>query len=77
MLEGLLQRCGAAVAHCRDKDTGSSSLRKYPLARALLEVIISLTIELVDSKAGSSQAKEITGRDHSFTHQQTSGLKFY
>ena len=32
VLEGLLQRCGAAVAHCRDKDTGSSSLRKHPLA---------------------------------------------
>ena len=29
VLEGLLQRRGAAVAHCRDKDTGSSTSGKY------------------------------------------------
>ena len=32
VLEGLLQRWGAAVAHRRDKDTGSRSCEKYSLA---------------------------------------------
>ena len=32
VLEGLLQRWGAAVAHCGDKDTGSRSSGKYSLA---------------------------------------------
>ena len=40
VLEGLLQRRGVAVAHCGDKDTGSSS-GKYCLAWALPESSIS------------------------------------
>ena len=31
VLEGLLQRCGVAVVHLKDKGTGSSSSRKYQL----------------------------------------------
>ena len=36
VLEGLLQRWGAAVAHHGDKDTGSRSSEKYSLVWALL-----------------------------------------
>ena len=31
ILTYLLQRWRVAAAHCRDKDTGSSSFQKYPL----------------------------------------------
>ena len=72
MLKGLLQRHGVAVAHHRDRGTGSSSSGKCPLVWALLEDIISSTLEAVDSRA-----KQLTGREHSPTHQQTIGLKFY
>ena len=37
VLEGLLQRQGVAVAHRKDKDTGSRSSGKYSLTWALLE----------------------------------------
>ena len=57
VLEGLLQRRGASMPHCRDKGTRSSSSRKYPLVWALLETTISSTIEPVGSRAGSTQAK--------------------
>ena len=77
VLEGLLQRQGAAVAHRGDGDTGSGSSGKYSLAWALLESTISPTKEPVGSMAGSPQAKGPTERELSPTHQQTNGLKFY
>ena len=77
VLEGLLQRWGVAVAHHRDKDTGSRSSGKYSLAWALPESTISSTKEPVASSAGSPQAKQPTGRALTPTHHQTSGLKFY
>ena len=58
VLEGLLQRWGVAVAHCRDKDTGSRSSGKYSLAWALPESTISPKKEPVASSAGSPQAKQ-------------------
>ena len=70
VLEGLLPRQGVAVAHCRDKDTGSRSSGKYSLAWALLESAISPTKETVASSDGSPQAKQSTGRELCPTHQQ-------
>ena len=46
MLEGLMQRQGAAVAHHGDKDTGSRSSGKYSLVWALSKSTISSTKEL-------------------------------
>ena len=77
MLEGLLKRWGVAVAHRGNKDTGSRSSEKSSLTWALLESAISPTKEPVGSSAGSPQAKQLTGREASPTHQQTSRLKFY
>ena len=77
VLECRLQRRGAAVAHCRDKDMGSRSSGKYSLAWALPESTISPTKEPVASSVGLPQAKQPTGRKLSPTHQQTSRLKFY
>ena len=78
LFKGLLERQGgAAVAHRKDKDTGSRSSGKYSLVWALPESTISLTKEPLGPSAGSPQAKQPTGRELSPTHQQTSRLKFY
>ena len=77
VLEGFLQRRGAAVAHHRDKDTGSRSSGKYSLAWALSESTITPNKEPLCSSAALPQAKQPTGRELSLTHQQTSRLKFY
>ena len=77
VLEGLLQRQGVAVAHRRNKDTGSRSSGKYSLVRALLESAISPTKEPVVFSAGLSQSKQPPGRELSPANQQTSRLKFY
>ena len=77
VLEGLLWRQGAAVAHHGDKDTGSRSSGKYSLVWAFPESAISPTKEPVGSSAGSPQAKQPTGRELSSSNQQTSRLKFY
>ena len=80
VLEGLLQRQGVAVAHRRDKDTGSRSSGKHSLAGALPEWsphTISPTKQPVGSSAGLPQAKQPKRRELSPTHQQGSGLKFY
>ena len=77
VLEGLLQRHRVAVAHCGDKNTDSSSSGKYSLAWVLLEATIIPIQWPVSSNAGKPQAKQPTGREHSFTNQQTSGLKSY
>ena len=76
VLEGLLQRQGAAKAHHGDKDTGSRSSGKYSLAWALPESAISCTKEPVGSSAGSPQAKQPTGRELTPNHQQRRKLKF-
>ena len=47
VLEGLLQRWVVAVAHCRDKDTGSRNSGKYSLAWDPLESSIRPTTEPV------------------------------
>ena len=77
VLEGLLQRWGASVAHCRYKDTSSRSSGKYSLAWAFPKHTISPTKGPVGFSPGSPQAKQPTGRQPSPTHEQTSGLKFY
>ena len=77
VLEGLLQRWWVAMAHHRDKDTGSRSSGKYSLAWAFPESAISPTKEPAGYSAGSPQAKQPTGRELSPTHQLTKGLKFY
>ena len=44
---------------------------EVPLGKwALLEVTMNPTIEPIDSRAGSPQAKQLTRREHSPTHQQ-------
>ena len=63
LLEGLLQRCGLAVAHRGDRDTGSSSPGRGPLEGA-----INPTIEPVAPRAGLPQAKKLKGRDWNPTH---------
>ena len=81
VLEGLLQWQGAAVAHHGDKDTDSRSSGKYSLAWAFLESTVSPTKRPVTSSYRLTsiypQAKHLTGRELTPTHQQTSGLKFY
>ena len=42
-----------------------------------LEAAISPNKQLVGSSAGSSHARQPIGREHSPSHQQTRGLKFY
>ena len=77
VLEGLPQRRGAAVAHYRDKDTGSRGSGKFSLAWALPESTIFPTKEPIGGSAGSPQAKQPTRRELIPIHQQTSRLKFY
>ena len=79
VLEGLLLRWGAAVAHGGNKDTGRDNSREYSLAWALLEAAISsprpnLTQQPVSPSAGTPQAKQWRRRKHSHTHQQTGCL---
>ena len=62
--------------HCRDKNTGGDSSGEYSLVWALLEAAIfsptlGPTQHLLGSSAGTPQAKELTGWEHSPTHQQT------
>ena len=77
LLEGLLQMPGSAVAHFRDGSNGRSSPGRCPLAGVLLNITISPTIETADSRVWFPKAKKITGREHSLTHYQKTGLKFY
>ena len=44
---------------------------------ALSEVTVSPTIESIDSRAGLPRARQLTGKEHSPTHQPTIELKFY
>ena len=57
VLEDLLQRKEAAVAHCGDKGSGSSSSGKYSLPWTLTEAAISPAKRPVGSIAKSPQAK--------------------
>ena len=80
VLERLLWRWGAAMAHYRDKDDGSSSSVEYSLVWALLEVTVfsirpGQTQQPVGSCAGKPQAKQPTGQENSTIHQQTGCLK--
>ena len=80
LLEGLLQKPGSAVAHCRHGSTGSSSPGRCPLERVFLNFTVIPTTETADSRAWLPQAKKIiiiTGREHSLTHYQINVLKFY
>ena len=68
VLEGLLRRWGAAVAHCSDKDAGGSSFGEYSLTWALLEATIfsprpGPTQQPGGSSSGMPQAKQPTGWD--------------
>ena len=71
---GVGVRC-VAVAHHGNRRTSSVSSGKCPLAWALPEAAIGPNIQPVGGWV--PQAKQLTGREHSLTHQQTSGLKFY
>ena len=66
---------GSTAAPHRDGRTGGSSPGRYPLA--FLEVTINPTIEPIDHRAGSPQAKQLPGRECSPVHQQIIGLKLY
>ena len=77
VLEGLLWKCKLARAHYRDRATGSRSPERSPLANALLEVAFNLTVEPEDPRAGSSQVKQLPGRERNPTHQEILGLKIY
>ena len=71
---------GAALAHCDDKDTGGSSSGEYSLVWALQEAAIfsprpGPTQQPVGSSAGTPQAKQPTGWEHSPIHQETGCLK--
>ena len=68
LLEGLLQRWWAAVAHHGDKDTGGRSSGKYSLVWTFPESGISPTKEPLGSSAWLPQAKQPKGRELSPTH---------
>ena len=64
----------------RNKDTGGRGTGKYSLAWALLEATILTprpgpTQQPAGSSAGTSQAKQSIGLEHSTMHQQTGCLK--
>ena len=61
----------------RDRGTGGSRPGSCHLTWVLLEVAIKPTIEPVESRTRSFQAKQPTRREHSHTHQQTIRFKFY
>ena len=47
------------------------------LHKSFLEVTSSPTLDPVDARTESPQAKQQTGREHRSTHHQTIGLKIY
>ena len=57
VLEGLLWRCGSAIAYCEDRRAGSSSPGRGPLAYLLLKVTINPTIEFIDPRPGCLRPK--------------------
>ena len=65
------------MAHHWGGGPGSSNPGKCLLVWTLLETAINPTTEPVDSKVGMPQVKQLTGREHRPTHEQTIGLKFY
>ena len=77
MLEGLLWRCWPAMACHGDMGTRGSTPGRCPWARPSWKVAINTTTQPRGPRAGLPQAKQITGREHSPTHQQITGLKFY
>ena len=67
VLEGLLWQWGLAVAHCRDKDTGSSSSGEYSLAWGLLEAAtktwpLPTRLLCIDSCVGCLASTQATNR---------------
>lgn len=60
-----------------DRSTGNSSPERCMLHKPFLEVACNPTIEPVDSKTESLQAKQLTRREQSPTHQQATVLKIY
>ena len=79
VLESLLGRWGSALTHCWGKDTGGGVPWEYSSSWALLEVAIlplrpGPTQLPAGSSAGTSQAKQPIGWEHSPTHQQTGCL---
>ena len=77
VLEGPLRRSGsgAAVAHCGDRDTRGGGSGNCSLAWALKDAAFfpprpGPTQRPVGTSAGTPQAKQPTGREHSPTHQQ-------
>ena len=80
VLESLLGSCGVAVAHCGDRDTGGSGSGEYLLVWDFLEAAIfsprpGPTQQPIGPSAGTPQAKQPTGWEHSPSHQQTGCLK--
>ena len=60
---------GVSGGSPQEGGTGNRSPRRAPLAKALLEVAINPTIEPIDPRAGSPQAKQPPGREPTSTHQ--------
>ena len=69
VFESLLQKHGSAVIHHGDRGTSSNSPGRYLSGLSPLGVS--------NSRTGLPQGKQLTGKKHSPTHQQTIGLKFY
>lgn len=55
--EDLLAEAGMAVAHCRNKDSGSSNSVKYSLVSVLLEARISPPKQPISFSGGSPQSQ--------------------
>ena len=63
VFEGLLQSCGAVVAHCGTSMLGAAVL-EVSLVWSLPEDATSLPGETVESRAESRQAKQLLGKEH-------------
>ena len=66
--------CGLVLAHCRDRGTGSSSPERRPL-EVRLKATANPTIEPADPRDGLPQAKQLTERECTTTHQLIIVLK--
>ena len=63
----------ACIGRCSPQGLGHwQQFWKGPLCIILLEVAINPNTEPLDPRAGSPQAKQLTGREHSLTHQFSS-----
>jgi len=77
VFEGLLQRHEWEGAAPGTGELAAAVLGDMCWHKSFLKITSSPTIEPLDSRTGSPQVKQLTGRGHSPTHQQKIGLKIY